>query len=374
MRCRLPATCIALLCLAASAAGQGEVRDFRLTAGRNPQLGSDNPAWLSTLGQGSLSTAGTVFIKEDGGLVPLESSPDNWTAGISTESFTRISEKLSFHGKMKYSFLNELGSGGQILMSPKDNPVNFLEEDLSTAGRRKKESYSLGGALCWSFSDRLSAAAAFDYTTADRTKFRDPRFADVLMDLTLAPGVTLRLSESFTLGAGFFWRHSLEQLSANLFGTKDRDYDILVDQGAFYGFKEDFDGDQGYVSLSNARPLTDNLYGFSVQTLSGKRVRLYNELRGAWRNGFYGSRTSSSVVFCEFHGPEARYDGCLQAGSGQDRHIFRLGAGAKMLSNFTNSYKYNVVPGMTTTIEYTGQNRTLNRTDIDARLSYSLQK
>ena len=374
MRFRLTASISALLCLAVSAAGQGEVRDFATAVELSPQLQSVNPAWLSTIGEGSFSTARTSFSKHDGDLVPLESSPDAWTAGLSTESFSRISGKLSFYGKMAYTYQTEEKSGGQILMAPRDNPINFLEEDLSSAGRRKKESYNLAGKLCWTFSDRLSAGAAFDYGASDRTKFRDPRFADVLMELSLSPGLAFRISGDFTLGVNLSWKHSLEQLSANTYGTIDKQYYILVDQGGFFGNREEFTGDIGYVSLSNARPMADNRFGLSVQSLSGHRARLFNRLDAFWRTGFYGNKSSSSVVFCEFKGPEMKYAGELALVFGKDRHSFKLEAEAKMLSNFTNSYKYTVVPGMTTKIEYNGQNETLSRNDADAILAYRFCK
>ncbi len=367
-------TCILALCLVVPAAGQGPVRDFRYAKEANPQLDFGNAAYLSTLeGVGFSEAVGTVT-KENGAIIPIEGSPDSWQAGIETGAFRRVSERLVFSGKLSYSYFKGARMGAQILMHPSANLLNFLEEDDATLGDKKREIYSMMGGLSYSLGDRCSVGLRVDYMAADQTKYKDPRFSNVLMDLQLAPGILFHGSDAFSFGGNFIYRHSLEQLSGGVFGTKDRQYFILVDQGGFLGSREIFEGDIGYVSVSNARPLSLDQYGLSLQTVVGSHHRFYGQFEGLWHNGYYGSRTSTSVVFCEFRGPEVRFNGLMTLPSGNDLHRIELSAGASFLSKLTNIYSYKSETGMTTTVEYHGQNETLTRSDFEARLAYTLEK
>lgn len=362
------------LCLAASAAGQEPVRNFQLALDRNPLLSFDNAAGLSALGKEHFSEVTGSFTLNNGALVPLEGSPASWNVNVGTQSFCRISDRIVFSGGLSYAHFRGKDMGGQILMNPQDNPVNFLEEDSSTAGQKKRETYFLRGALSYSFNSRFSSGIRVDYTAADQTKFKDPRFLNVVMDLRIAPGVMWHPSDQFSLGANLLYRHSLEQLTAGLFGTIDRQFNILVDQGGFLGNRELFEGDAGYVSTTNMRPLTDDRYGISLQTFIGSRVKYYGQLSALWRTGYYGSRTSSSVVFFEFSGPEVNFEGAwLIPASDALQHI-TYGLGVKYLSRRTNSYTYKSSPGMATVVEYHGQNETLTRLDLEARVEYKWEK
>ena len=373
MRFRYPLICTVMLCLAAGAAGQGQVRDFRYASGENPLQGMGNAAFLATLPEGGFSDARVFFSKENGALISLEESPDSWSAGAGTESFRRISDRIVFSGKLSYSYFRGLKMGGPILINPRTSAINFLEEDLSTVGTKKRETYSLEGGISYSFSPRVSAGIKLDYTSADQTKFKDPRFLNTLMDLGVAPGVMVKCSDKFSIGTNLIYRHSIEQLSSGTFGTIDRQYFVLVDQGGFFGSREEFVGDMGYVSLSNIRPLPDDRYGLSVQVAAGSGVKFAGEITGMWRRGSFGNRTSTSVVFCEFRGPEALLKSYLLIPSGNNLHKLELGAGMHMLSNYTNSYTYKAEMGQATVIEYQGQKETLSRMDVDARLGYTLE-
>ena len=129
-------TCIVGLCLAVSAAGQGPVRDFRTAKEAAPLLDFGNAALLATFGEGGISEAAGSFSKENGGIIPLEGSPDSWEASFETRSFRRVSPKLVFSGEVAYSYFRGKEMGAQILMDPAGNAINFLEEDLTTAATK----------------------------------------------------------------------------------------------------------------------------------------------------------------------------------------------------------------------------------------------
>lgn len=374
MKLRFPLTGILILCLAASAAGQGRVLDFAQVTGANPLLSYENASLMASLGKANFSEARVSFAKENGDLIPLEGSPDSWNLNVLTQSFRRVSDRLVFSGKVGYSFFRGNGMGGQVLMNPRESAIGFLEEDRSTLGVKQREIYTLSGSLSYSFGRSLSAGVKIDYISADQTKFKDPRFLNMLMDLKVAPGITLWKSDGFVLGGNLLWHHSVEQLSAGLFGTMDHQYFVLVNQGGFLGSRELFDGDVGYVSLSNIRPLTDDGYGLALQISAGSGTRFYGQIKGLWRDGYYGSRTSTSVVFCEFNGPEAALETSLIIPRGKDIHKLDLNGGAKILFNYTNSYSYKTETGMSSVVVYNGRNKTMSRYRYAAHLGYDLKK
>lgn len=368
---RIAASCAVLLCLAAPAAGQGGAFDFEYRKGSDPLLGFGNAAALAGT-DADISEVRLTFDKDNGGLIPLWGSDDSWAAGAATESYKRVSDRLVFSGKLGYEYYRGLHCGGQILLDPADNPVNFLEEDLSTRGTKVRESYYISGGLSYNFGGRWSAGLLIDYKAADRNKFKDPRFRNILMDLSLAPGFWYSADGRGGFGANLVYEYRVEQLKSGLYGTVDREYDILVDQGGFFGLREDFIGDIGYVSVDNIRPLVSSRYGLAAQFVSGSTDRFSGELKGVWRSGHFGQKSSNSVVFCEFSGPEAELSAQLELPRTGLLHKIRLEASYRNLSNYTNTYKYETQDGHSTRIIYLAQNQTLSRHDLAGSLSYAL--
>lgn len=372
MNCRFATACLLFLSLAALAAGQERRRDFQYFVETNPHLTVSNGAALSFLESEPISAASLSFNKENGGLVPLEGSPDNWKAAIATESFWRVSERLSFYGKLGYSHFRGKDMGGTVLLDPSYNPIGFLEEDDSALGTKKRETYSLSGRIAYSLSPRVTLGFAADYTSADQVKYKDPRFQNVWMDMSLRPGAMFRLSPRFSMGVNLIYRHTLEKISGKLFGTVDHDYYMLVDQGSFCGSRERFEGDAGYISVTNERPLSHSFYGLALQAVATRDESRYcGELRACYHQGYYGNRSSTSVVFCEFKGPEVSYNGTFVHPQGRNLHKMGLEASYSLVNNFTNTYRHEAEVGMSGKIVYLGQSQTFSRNDIRAAVSYA---
>ena len=372
MNYRFAAACLLSLSLAALAAGQERRRDFQYFVETHPHLTVSNGAVLSFLECAPISMASLSFDKGNGGLIPLEGSPDDWKASAATESFWRVSDRLSFYGKLGYSHFRGKDMGGTVLMDPSYNPIGFLEEDYSARGTKKRETYSLAGSIAYALSEPVTLGFAANYTSADQVKYKDPRFQNVWMDMSLRPGAMFRLSPRFAMGVNLEYRHTLEKISAKLFGTVDHDYYMLVDQGNFYGSRERFEGDAGYISVTNERPLSHSFYGLSLQAIATRGESRYcGELKAYYHNGSYGNRSSTSVVFCEFKGPEVSYTGSFVHPEGRNLHKMGLEASFSMVDNFTNTYKHEVEMGMTGKIVYLGQSQTFSKSDIRAGVSYA---
>lgn len=372
---RFAATCLISLLLALSVRGQGPRHDASFFVDTHPILRVSNAASLSLFDEPCVALANVSFQKENGRLIPLEGSDDAWKAGIGAEAFRNISDRLSFHGKLSYSHFRGENMGGQVLMNPSYNPINFLEEDFSTKGDKKRDTYILAGGLSYRLSKVVSLGVATDYTSADQVKYKDPRFQNVWMDLSVRPGVLIKLSDRFHLGVNLEYRETLEKISAKLFGSVDRDYSILVDQGNFYGPQERFEGDAGYISVNNERLLSHSFYGLAVQAIAKYGVSSYcGELKAHFHQGYFGNRSSRSVVFCEFKGPVVEYQGTFLHPKGKDLHKMKVEASFSQLTNYTNLYRHEAQVGMVEEIVYLGQNETNASTEFDATGRYSFYK
>ncbi|MBP5626522.1 MAG: hypothetical protein J6W98_06335 [Bacteroidales bacterium] len=360
-------TSLILVSALAAEAGEKEVRDFRFVRDVTPALQLSNPAALGRW-TGQLSCVTLTGAKGNGALVPLEGSGNDFSISAGTESFYRMSDRLTFHGKLSWSDFQGQGMGGPALIAPELHPVSFLESDPTTTGPRKRELYGLSGALALDLGPRWALGLGADYTAGDQTKVKDPRFTSVLMDLDIAAGVTFRPSDALLLGLSLHYRDMMEQLRGAVYGVNDTQYFIWTDKGAFLGSSAGLVGDMAYVSTQNLRPMADRYFGLSLQALV--RERLSNELSVRYRTGYYGKKASSSPVFFECAGMEAAYKGVLVIPSGFRMQRISLDLGVTVLGNDENVFRYVTPPGQSTVVEYGGQNHVLDRVDVNAVLDY----
>ena len=80
--------------------------DMEFVKMTNPWLVSSNMSGLFLMPVDRISIAGAGFHKENGGLVSSDMSDDSYGAGVSTESFVKVSDKLSFYGKLSYDYFH----------------------------------------------------------------------------------------------------------------------------------------------------------------------------------------------------------------------------------------------------------------------------
>ena len=345
-------------------------REFRFHTDSDPYLFLGNPAALSVF-SGHISMAEASFRKDNGGLVSLTESPDSYKAGALTESYISVSDKVSFHGKLSWSYFDGKGMGAHVLMDPSFNPVNFLESDPGTAGGRNREDYSLLGAMSYRLGDRWSLGAGIEYSAADQTKVKDPRFSSIWMDMGLKAGVSFRPSESSLLGLSLVYRSTLEQVKGGIYGTTDQQYFVLTDKGYFFGTVEELAGDYNKISVTNIRPMKNDFYGLSLSAVAGG---FSNELEVLYRSGYYGKKSSGTATFYEYSGLNADYRGQLLARSGQDLHRMTLDLGYQLLANDENLFEYVTRTGENTEVQYYGSNQISYSHLMDAALAYEWSK
>ena len=342
--------------------------NFSSVVERTPYLSFSNPSALSSFDTCRIAVAEVSAGKENGEVVSLSESSDSFSAGAYTESYGKMTGRLSYYGKLAYSYFQGNNMGGQILMDPLHSPVNFLESTLETAGTRKKELYTLVGALSYKLSDAWAAGFRVDYEAGDYTKIKDPRFSNIWMDLGITAGVTLKPSKDFSLGLSLRWRNTLEQIKGSIFGTTDKQYFIFTDRGGFFGTVSELDGDYNALPASSYRPMSNTYLCGSVDAVFGGRF--FNQLSAYYRSGYYGKKSSSTATFFENKGLVASYDAVLLVPRGENLHRIFLNSTFEMMDNYENSFKYVTPVGQQTVVEYISQSKVLDRCDVSAALGY----
>lgn len=357
------------ICGSFTGAAQGfdGLRDFDYVKAVTPVLNLSNPAALAGW-NGRISTAAVSFDKSNGALVPLTQSADSYEAAAKTESFYRLSDRVSFYGHIDWSYFNGKEMGGPILIDPEYNPVNFYENDPATIGTRKRESYSLKGGLSYSFSDRWAAGLSVKFDGRDQTKVKDPRFLNYWTDLALDAGLSFQPTPAVLIGASGFFRNTLETVQGGIYGKTDQSYFYQIDRGGFFGTVSELVGERGTLSTKDKRPMNNNLYGGAVQLAVSDRF--FSEVTFTAREGYYGRKSSSSPVFFEFSGYEFRYNGALLFPYGKSKHKVSLSAGYSYLGNEENTFEYITPEGGVTYVEYTGKRFNTEMTVLDGTLGY----
>lgn len=361
------AIAVICLCLAVPAAGQDGLRNFLFTKGTDNNLMFSNPAFLDSW-KGKMSVAELSFFKQDGALKALEESPDSWALKAGTESYCRASDKICFHGDLSWYDFQGKGMGGQILMDPAYNPINFLENTESTSGLKKKELYSLSGGMSLALNENLSLGISSKYVAGDFTKVKDPRFSNIWMDLNLDAGVRYVFSDNLSLGASLKWRSTLEQFKGSIFGETGRQYYIDNDKGGFFGTITELSGDNNYVSDSNFRPMKNNWYGAAVQAYI--KDCFSSEISFMLRDGYFGKKSSTSATFFEFSGMKLAYDGMLTLPYGRNLRQLSIHAGFESLGNNENDVETTTPVGGSTIYIYKRQNHIFDRSVFSADLDY----
>lgn len=356
-----------ILAGAAIAAGQDKGDYYQFVAS-NPYLELSNAAFMNTF-QGRIGVMKTEFLKHDGGFISLNESPDSWLAGGLTESYYRAGDRLTFYGKMHWQYFEGKDMGGQVLMDPGYNPVNFLESGFENKGIKKRETYNLIGGLSYRLGKRFAAGIRLDYTSADQTKVKDPRFNNIWMDINANAGISFRFARKSMIGVSFLYRNTLEQVRGGKYGTTDKQYYIQTDKGGFYGTVTELSGDYNHISDQNARPMENRFYGFAAQLVVSDKFS--SEFWARTRSGYYGRKSSSTATFFEFTGAEMGYDGKLTLPFGRSLHMLTLSARMESLTNNENKFKYITPTGQNTQVNYTGQDKIMSRTGTYANVAYT---
>lgn len=343
------------------------------------QVGTTN-AWLSSVNAAGLYTLSSIRMslvegyagKKSGDFVNYGSSDNSLKLGAVAESFYRLNSTVVFYGLLDYNRFTGKNMAGSYFIDPDDAPFNIVEYSDDNRGEKEMEHYHLTGAVSVDLSEKIVLGAKLNYIVANYAKMKDLRHKSELMDLDAAVGVVLRLAPRFDLGISATYRRRVEGVYIDMYGTTDKTYNSLIDYGAFWGKKEQF-GENGYTSDGEEKPLADNYYGVSFQTnwIISDRLHWFNELSACVRDGYYGKKSPSTVVFSEHSGVHYSYKGRLSLLKKNSEHFFNVATLYKEVENCENIYRYDNEGGGLTNVNYYGELETSGKKYFQAQVGYA---
>lgn len=365
---------VAATCPAAQAwEGDRERRpDFEYVRGSDPWFTAHNAAGLYRFYLEDISFGEAFFSKDDGKFVNYYQSDNSYRYGAQAESFHRLNRRTVLYGKVSYTNFEGKHMGGSYFIDPRRNPFDLVEQADSTAGDKQLERYHLAGAFSIEPCARLRVGAKIDYQTANYAKFKDLRHKNKLMDMVLTVGASYAPARNIEVGANYFYRRGTESVVLKSYGNTDQQFYSLINFGSFYGRRE-IHGDAGYTESGDDKPLFNEYHGASLQLYLrlSPRVSFFNEATYKRRDGYFGTRSPSTVVFTEHNSHIIEYDATLSLASANASHALRFTACNEDLENYENVYKTENTTGGNRDVVYYGSNKVLAAKQLDLRLSYT---
>ena len=288
----------------------------------------------------------------------------------------KVSDRITFYGRVDYSYFKGKDMGGPILLDPYYNPINFVENSDTTTGSKTLEKYTLEGAMAYSLTDRLTLAGKVSYQSADYAKRKDPRSYNQWMDLDASLGAKYSLPRGkAAFGVSLRYTKTIETVLEKLFGTIDRQYYYLIDYGASFGKVEVVEGDNGFVSVSSERPMFNQFFGGSAQAeFSIGGVNTFIDLGAAYRSGYFGKKGSGTVKFCDYDG--MRYDLGVRVTFKTGKFNNRIDGNWNIMTslNKENSYRVSTKPGQSSEIQYFGSQEVGDKTVGSINARYTIER
>ncbi len=344
--------------------------DFNFIKGTHPWLTSSNAAGLVRMPVDRVAIAQVGFEKNNGKFRAHHQSDNSFNAGALTESFSRLGQNVFVYGKLSYDYFKGKNMGGSVMSDPFHSPFNIVAMADSTAGVKTLETYNLAGGVAYCFNNAISAGAKIDYFGGNYSKARDPRHVNMIMDMKVTAGLSFNIADVVVLGANYIFRRNLESFYFQTYGTTDQVYYYLIDYGGFFGQREVF-GERGYSTKSNTMPLLTTYHGGALQLEIGPEspVKLFNEFSFKAFDGYYGKKSTSTIMYSAHEGFQAGYKSCLSFGNDHTQHMVKLNADYTQLYNNENVFQEKTIEGVKEII-YLGSNEVLERHLIEGNMEY----
>lgn len=348
-------------------------KDYSFIQETEAWLTSQNAAGLKALPVNNISMAEVFFRKDNGSFINYYQSDNAFTLGANIASFYRLNPSIVFSGKVNYHSYQGKNMGGSAFINPLETPFDLVEYTDSTRGKKKQETYLLSGAVSADLYKGITLGVQFDFTSANYAKDKDLRHKNKLSDMSINAGLGYRINQLFDLGVNYSYRRRNEGVEFKTYGTTDKQYTTLISYAAFVGKKEVF-GETGYTTKDKETPLIDTYHGASVQLKVNINTAIdwFNEFSYHQREGYYGKRSTSSVVYSEHQADIVSYLGKLNIRQGENLHSLDAFFSKESLNNAENVYKTERPQGHSTDIiVYYDPLNVGDKESIEARLAYT---
>ena len=277
------------------------LRDYRYIQQSSPWLTQRNAAALvqGLYNHESIAETEVSFSHANGKLTDVNGSPSANTFQIGIESYYRINPRTVVFGAISYDNFSGKEMVGSVFMQDR-LPFDIVEDSLSNAGRKHRDTYQLTGAFSYSLSPEFSFGLRMDYTSGNYAKYKDLRHKNKLMDLQLTAGVVSNPLPGFTVGADYTYHRRTESLQFNTYGKSDKVYKSLIDFGGMMGMVEQF-GNEGYTDKSNEMPLFEDSHGGAIQleVCPFSALNIFGSMGYSHATGYYGSKSPYTITYTD---------------------------------------------------------------------------
>jgi len=362
------------------------LRDYSYVKTLDPWLTQQNAAGLSRYAMRSIANADVSLSYGGGHLTPSYGSPSVLGVTAAIESFYRLTPRAVVYGAISYD--NHSGSdmtgsafmhlpatngqwskvNGQWSMANSHYPFDIVEDSLTNAGRKHRDTYRLTGAFAYRVSDGFAVGARLDYLAANYAKYKDLRHQNKLNDLTATAGLLVTPLSWLSAGADYSYHRQTESLQFSMNGKSEKVYKSLIDYGAGLGLVEQF-GNEGYTDKSREIPLFEDCHGGSLQlevhpqraatpdattTAPLSSWRLFAALSLRHATGYYGRPSPYTVTFTRHKRNTLALDARLTYAPARHASRFFLDVryANEHLTNAANTYRALTADNSATYYEY----------------------
>lgn len=372
---RYIAAAVLTLCSLSEGRGQNPVAsknstDFRTVEAHQAWLTSRNAAGLRFFDMENFSQAEAYFQKDNGGFRNYFQSDDSYSFGVATESYFTLG-RATLYGHISYNNTMGRNMTGSMWIDPYDAPFNIVEFYDSDAGNKNREDYRIAAGAGFDLTKRLRIGARFNYTATNYTKRKDLRHATKQLDMEVMPGLSYTFGQHFTVGANYIYARKIEEVLFKAYGTKDKQYYVLITPGAFYGSWELHGNSGGYTDESNTQPLFNTYQGAALQ-LAWNSQRADIHLESAWksRKGYYGQKHSSySPYYTEHEASILENRLCAAYKADNARFSLTVEADYESLDNYEMVYQRDRDEAGVYHVNYLGRNLSTERENLDVSAS-----
>lgn len=353
---------------------QDSIPDYNYLTTTNVWLSSENAAGLNEFKGGKLSVATASINKGDGQLINYYESDNYYQYAILSESYYKLNSKVTVYGKIDYSYFSGKDMNGSCFIDPYYNAFNIVEYSDDTAGEKVKESYLIEGGFSTKLNNKLVLGAKADYKNVSYFKTKDLRHTNDLMDLKLYTGAEYKLA-NLDLGINYYYHRSVESIIFKIYGNTDQQYYCLIDYGGFFGYVESFDSSStGFTRGSSKKPYFNQEHGLSVQLnlFSRNRLSFFNEFSVKIGDGYYGKKSTSSIVYTEHTSNTYTYNGAITLKNETSSHQLKLYANYCKIDNTLNDPESSTdSESGTSIITYGIAHKIAHKTKSSIRLNYA---
>ena len=316
------------------------LRDYQYVKQQDTWLSLQNNAALTRFASSNIVEAEAVLTKGNGGWVDYYQSDNTLTGDVHIESLCRLNARTVFFGAIRYNNYTGRGMTGSAFIDPTRKPFNLVEDSLTNAGRKHRDTYQLAGGIGIDIYRGLSMGARIDYISANYAKYKDLRHKNKLMDLNVTAGIYAPVNPWLNIGADYQYHRNTESLEFSTYGKSEKVYKTLIDYGSMMGLVEQF-GNEGYTDKTREMPLFEDAHGGSIQieVVPMKALSVFGNLTFSHGTGYYGRLSPYTITLTNHKRDQLKTEAALTYRLTTSWHRLRFAYSYEKVKNNAETYR-----------------------------------